>query len=111
MLTRGRVVGGSAQVNQAGAVRGAQRDFDAWAMTARAPAWSWDRVLPAYCRLETPGAVGIGPYPHSHRDRVRQSTAVTHLMPARKRSNLTVRGGTTVDRIVIEAGRAVGVGG
>jgi choline dehydrogenase len=52
VLTRGRVVGGCAQVNQSGAVRGAVRDFEAWAALGL-PAWGFDSVLPAYRRLES----------------------------------------------------------
>lgn len=58
-LARGRVVGGSSQVNGCGAMRALPADFDAWAARGL-PEWSWTGVLDAYRRLETdrdfPGA-------------------------------------------------------
>jgi choline dehydrogenase len=56
-----------------------------------------------------PGAVGVGPFPVNTVDGIRQSTALTYLAPARKRPNLQVRGGTLVDRVLLEHNRAVGV--
>ncbi len=49
---RGRVVGGSSAVNTAIALRGMPSDYDEWASLGN-PAWSWDKVLPAFIRLET----------------------------------------------------------
>jgi choline dehydrogenase len=60
-LARGRVVGGSSQVNAAGMLRAPAADFDAWAGLGL-PAWSWERVLPAYRRLETDQQYGDRPY-------------------------------------------------
>lgn len=157
-LARGRVVGGSAQVNDRGAARSLASDFAAWAARGL-PGWSWERVLPSYRALETdlefgdasyhgtagpvpvtrwpreeltapmdgfvtavvdaghayqadmnaPDAVGIGPYPQNRRGRERMPTSRTHLDPARGRTNLTVRGGVAVERVVVRDGRAVGV--
>ena len=157
-LARGRVVGGSSQVNGCGAMRALPADFAAWAALGL-PEWSWDGVLDAYRRLETdhdfpgapyhgdrgpvpiarpdperlpapargfldavldrghayqadmnsPGAVGIGPYPQNRLRRVRMSATLTHLVPARARPNLTVRADTVADRIVVRDGRAAGV--
>jgi choline dehydrogenase len=50
-FTRGRVVGGSSAVNTAIALRGAPEDYDEWAALGN-PEWSWERVLPAFIRLE-----------------------------------------------------------
>jgi choline dehydrogenase-like flavoprotein len=56
------------------------------------------------------GAVpGHGPIPFNVRAGVRVNTAMAYLAPRRTVPGLTVRGGTRVDRIVVEAGRAVGV--
>ncbi|WP_336207240.1 GMC family oxidoreductase [Nonomuraea sp. LPB2021202275-12-8] len=60
-LARGKVVGGSAQVNGMGAVRAPARDFDAWAALGL-PAWGWDRVLESYRRVETDLEYGDRPY-------------------------------------------------
>ena len=156
-LTRGKVIGGSTQVNGAGAVRGTPRDFADW--TARGlPQWGWKQVLTSYCNLEqdlefgdapyhgasgplpitrgsgdysaamqgfidaslaaghawsedmnAPGATGIGPYPSNQRDRVRMSTTLAFLDAARDEPNLETRTDTTVDRIVLDGGRVVGV--
>jgi choline dehydrogenase-like flavoprotein len=51
-FTRGRVVGGSSAVNTAIALRGVPDDYDEWARLG-SPLWSWERVLPAFIRLET----------------------------------------------------------
>src|SRR4029453_15466817 len=56
-----------------------------------------------------PGAIGAGPLPVNTVDGVRQSTALTYLAQARTRPNLIVRGGTLVDRLIVEGGRVVAV--
>ncbi|MFW5876865.1 MAG: GMC family oxidoreductase [Myxococcota bacterium] len=50
-MPRGRVVGGSSAVNTCIALRGQPYDYDEWAERG-CPAWSWDRCLPAFKRLE-----------------------------------------------------------
>jgi choline dehydrogenase len=50
-FARGRVVGGSSAVNTAIALRGVPEDYDEWARLGN-PLWSWERVLPAFIRLE-----------------------------------------------------------
>lgn len=55
-------------------------------------------------------AGGIGPWPMNRRaDGARVSTALAYLSPARDRQNLVIRGEAPVARLVLEAGRAVGV--
>ncbi len=49
---RGRVTGGSSAVNTAIALRGVPSDYDEWASLGN-PLWSWEKVLPAFKRLET----------------------------------------------------------
>ena len=65
--------------------------------------------LPAIADHNAPGAVGVAPLPVNAVDGRRMSTALTHLEPARTRSNLTVRGGAVVREVVLSGGRAVGV--
>ncbi|MCK2215805.1 GMC family oxidoreductase N-terminal domain-containing protein [Actinomadura sp. ATCC 31491] len=60
-LARGRVVGGSAQVNGMGAVRATAGDFRAWAALGL-PAWDWERVLESYRRVEHDLEYGGLPY-------------------------------------------------
>ncbi|MFF4880155.1 GMC family oxidoreductase [Micromonospora sp. NPDC000668] len=157
-LRRGRVVGGSTQINDRGAMRALAADFVGWGALGL-PEWDWPAVLPAFRRLEAdqqfgdrdyhgadgpvpitrwsrgeltpamdgflqaalglghdyqedmnaPDAVGIGMYPQNRHDRLRMSTALTHLDPARCRSNLVVWGDAEVDRVLLADGQAVGV--
>lgn len=58
---RGRVVGGSSAVNTAIALRGVHEDYDEWADLGN-DAWAWDRVLPAFMRLERDLDFGDAPY-------------------------------------------------
>src|SRR5919109_2739374 len=52
-LLRGKLVGGSAAVNNSVAIRGdTPRDYDAWAAQGN-PGWSFAEVLPFFRRLET----------------------------------------------------------
>jgi predicted dehydrogenase (TIGR03970 family) len=52
---------------------------------------------------------GWGPLPMNVRGSVRWNTALAYLLPRRKRPELVVRGDATVQRVVIDRGRAVGV--
>lgn len=61
LLARGRVVGGSSQTNARGAIRPPAADFAAWAALGL-PAWSWDRVLESFRRIETDREFGDRPY-------------------------------------------------
>ena len=54
-------------------------------------------------------APGFGPVPLNVVDGVRVNTAMAYLSPRRGVANLTVRGGVTVRRVVVEHARAVGV--
>lgn len=54
-------------------------------------------------------SLGVGPMPLNNKGEIRQSTALTHLVPARGRPNLTVRADVLVDRVALDHGRAVGV--
>jgi choline dehydrogenase len=153
---RGRVMGGSSAVNTTIALRGMPEDYDGWAALGN-DRWAWDRVLPAFCRLERdldfgsapyhgdagpitirrygldemtepqlafletaealgypacpdandPSSWGAGPHPMNKAGRVRISTSIGYLAPARVRPNLTVRGSAPVARLVVESGRVV----
>jgi len=54
-------------------------------------------------------APGWGPVPFNVEDGVRVNAAMAYLTPRRDLPALTVRGGVTVRRVVVERGRAVGV--
>jgi 5-(hydroxymethyl)furfural/furfural oxidase len=56
-----------------------------------------------------PTGTGVSPYGISARDGARVTTNDAYLDPARDRPNLRVIGGTTVDKVLLEGGRAVGV--
>ena len=51
-LPRGRILGGSSCVNSSFALRGQPQDYDGWAALGL-PAWSWEKCLPYFNRLET----------------------------------------------------------
>jgi choline dehydrogenase len=81
---RGRVVGGSSAVNTTIALRGMPEDYDEWA-TLGCPEWSWDKVLPAFNRLERDldfgdkdyhgdaGPISIRRYPFEELERPQQA--------------------------------------
>lgn len=52
---------------------------------------------------------GVGAYARNGSDGRRMGAALTHLMPALGRPNLTVRGDVQVARVAVAGGRAVGV--
>jgi choline dehydrogenase len=53
---------------------------------------------------------GVGPQPRNVVDGIRQNAATSYLTESvRRRPNLTVRGGTDVDRVLFEGRRAIGV--
>ena len=56
-----------------------------------------------------PTATGVSPFGLNARDGARVTTNDAYLEPARERTNLHVIGGATVDRVLVEAGRATGV--
>jgi choline dehydrogenase len=59
--------------------------------------------------MNDPATSGVGVVPMNRKDGVRMSTALSYLPAARGRSNLTIRANTRATRVVVEAGRAVGV--
>ncbi len=155
---RGRVTGGSSAVNTTIALRGMPEDYDGWAAEGN-DEWAWERVLPAFRRLERdldfgdrpyhgdagpitirrypwdeltashqafletsralgypdcpdandPDGWGAGPHPMNKLGRLRVSTAVGYLAPARIRANLEIRGDTHTRRFIVERGRVTGV--
>jgi len=58
---RGRVTGGSSAVNTTIALRGMPEDYDGWAAGGN-PEWAWEKVLPAFNRLERDLDYGDAPY-------------------------------------------------
>ena len=56
-----------------------------------------------------PAAAGVGPFPQNRRGRLRLSTAIAYLLPARHRPNLTIRPRCLVNRVLVAGDRAVGV--
>src|SRR5438105_5068270 len=59
--------------------------------------------------INAPGANGVSPYPINSRTWRRVSTNDAYLEPARKLANLSIRGHTLVDRVLVSRGRATGV--
>ena len=58
---RGRVTGGSSAVNTCIALRGMPEDYDEWASFGNTE-WAWDKVLPAFRRLERDLDFGEAPW-------------------------------------------------
>ena len=56
-----------------------------------------------------PEASGVGPFPQNRRDRLRLSTAIAYLLPARQRPNLSIRPQCHVSRVLLEGQRAIGI--
>ncbi len=56
-----------------------------------------------------PDQVGVGVLARNVVDGVRQNASIAYLERVRQRTNLEIRGGAEVDRVVIKEGRAVGV--
>jgi choline dehydrogenase len=65
--------------------------------------------VPEVADHNAPGAVGVGPMPVNEVSGRRMGAATTYLSAARSRPNLAVRGDALVDRVVVQAGRAVGL--
>ncbi|QNK02715.1 GMC family oxidoreductase [Dyella telluris] len=65
--------------------------------------------LPRNDDFNGPSQAGFGFYQVTQRNGARCSTAVAYLRPVRERSNLEIRTGALVARVVIERGRALGV--
>ena len=51
----------------------------------------------------------FGPFPHNRFKEIKQGTLSTYLRAARRRPNLTIRGGCLVDRVLFSGNRATGV--
>jgi choline dehydrogenase len=56
-----------------------------------------------------PQATGVGPFPQNRRGRLRVSTAIGYLLPARHRRNLTIAPRCLVNRVLFAGDRAAGV--
>ena len=60
-IPRGRIIGGSTSVNAQIFLRGVPEDFDAWAAEGN-DQWSFERLLPYFCKIETDLDYGHAPY-------------------------------------------------
>lgn len=124
---RGMGVGGSSLVNAMVALPGEPGDYDEWASLG-APGWGWADVQPWFHRtaleMRTVPDAELGPVGRAliaadpsaepavltrTADGSRASVNDSYLQPARRRPNLTVRGGAVVDRVLLHGRRAVGV--
>jgi choline dehydrogenase len=156
-VPRGKVIGGSSTVNAQVFLRGVPEDFAAWSAQGN-DRWTFDQVLPYFCKLETdldfqdefhgatgpilvrryaphewrpdqaafyracreagfpdcpdhnrPYTTGTGPYPLNNHQRIRQSTALKYLNPARQRPNLAICANTQVRRLLFHVKQIAGV--
>jgi len=68
-----------------------------------------ERGMPPCPDANAPGAYGVGPIARNQDGSLRASSLTAYLQPAQDRKNLVIRDRTLVDRVVFDAGRAVGV--
>ena len=93
-----------------GLFRVTRPSWEAIAPTARAFADACRALsIPVVNDVNAPNAPGFGIVPRNQVDGIRQSLALSYLNPVRARTNLTVRGDSLVDRILLDGNRAVGV--
>jgi choline dehydrogenase-like flavoprotein len=115
---RGRGVGGSSAVNAMVALRGDGARYRSWGWHDVDAAWAAvalpvepaaDHELGAVDRALLAAEPRARPAPLNRRDGRRVTSAEAYLWPALDRPNLRVRTGTTIDRIVLDGRRAIGV--
>lgn len=115
---RGRGVGGSSAVNAMVALRGDATRYRSWGWRDVDAAWSAvalpvesaaDHELGAVDRALLAARPGARPAPLNRRNGRRVTSAEAYLWPALERPNLSLRSETTVDRIVLDGRRAIGV--
>jgi choline dehydrogenase len=61
LYLRGRGVGGSSAINGQIAIRPPREDYDDWAADG-CSGWSWEDMVPSFCRLETDADFAAAPY-------------------------------------------------
>ena len=85
-------------------------EHDRWGPADRALAAAAAELGHGWCEdHNAPVGTGVSPYGISARDGARVTTNDGYLEPARDRANLRVIGDATVDKVLVEAGRASGV--
>jgi choline dehydrogenase len=141
-IPRGKMLGGSANMNALIHQWGHPADFEEW-VNSGATGWGWDSVSPIFRKLETELEHDVNPNAHSAafdfvdaaravignsgstynggdyegawiaqcniRKGKRHSIFHSHLKPALKRQNLVTLTHMTVETLIIEQGKAVGV--
>jgi choline dehydrogenase/5-(hydroxymethyl)furfural/furfural oxidase len=130
---RGRGTGGSSSVHAMLAAVADAADYDRWEHTHGCIGWGWSALEPVFRRLAVPTRQ-VEPAEWGPLDRAivaaaaagspwrvapavltqstpgrRASAATAYLEPARSRPNLVVQGDATVDRVLFDGRRAVGV--
>lgn len=129
----GRGIGGSAAINAMIGTCGVAEDYDHWARDLGCTGWAWRDVSATFSAMRIPlsqvpraewGVVDraavdgaaqlgirgdVGAASLSRRDGRRVSVADAYLSPARARSNLSVRTGTTVTALLMDGDVVAGV--
>lgn len=137
-VPRGKMLGGSANMNALIHQWGHPADFDGWAVAG----WGWQDVLPMFRKLESELAFEINRHVHpaasafvdaarqelghgymrynsnifegawiseiATRNGKRRSVYESHLKPALRRPNLSVITGAKIDKVLFEHRKAVG---
>ncbi|MCJ1309930.1 hypothetical protein MMC25_003591 [Agyrium rufum] len=63
-LPAGKALGGGSVINVAGWLRGDRQDYDEWARVVNDNAWSYDKLLPYFIRIETSEVATSGSQSH-----------------------------------------------
>jgi pyridoxine 4-oxidase len=108
---RGRVLGGSSCINAMAHVRGAREDFRLWSEVSRSARWSYEGLLPAFCKMESssggPLTVMLPDAELSPAVRAYMAAALAAGIPWRGNHNSGNLLGVAPNSLTIRAGRRV----
>ncbi|XP_048768051.1 glucose dehydrogenase [FAD, quinone]-like isoform X2 [Ostrea edulis] len=110
---RGRVLGGTSNLNYMQYIRGSRHDYDGWAREG-CTGWSYRDVLPYFIKSEDMQIPelqksGYCPTQETVKNGERCSTVKAFLRPAMGRKNLHVSTNSHVTKIIIKDKKAIGV--
>jgi pyridoxine 4-oxidase len=108
---RGRVIGGSSCLNAMAHVRGAKEDFRLWSEVSGSRRWSYEGLLPAFCKMESssggPLTVMLPDAELSPVVRAYMAAGLAAGIPWRGNHNLGNLLGVAPNSLTIRAGRRV----
>ena len=93
-----------------GPIRARRHTENEWTKDAHAFYKGFNRIgFPMTLDHNSPDSTGVGPLPFNTIDRIRQSTALCYIDPARNRLNLTIRSNCAVQNLLLDGTKAIGV--